>query len=192
MPTCTVPEDLVDDDYFPMEVAEVMKYVLVSVCSFCCPHMAFFRWIIMLSSVFCVFGSGHPSSAVLSLLKQPCFCCLIQRFLVPRSSLSSDAMKTDLKAAHAAVVAPVAAQNKVQKKSDACSQRPKKHGEREKSNSVWLFGGQEDERGSTMKTHTHCRARSVCGWRRLLRTVTYNLLAALHCWSPGHLESTRK
>ena len=34
-----------------MEVAEVLKYILMSACSLCCPHMAAFRLIIMLSSV---------------------------------------------------------------------------------------------------------------------------------------------
>ena len=50
----------------------------------------------------------------------------MQQFLVPRSSLSSDAVQNDLKAAHASVVARTAAQNKAQKKSDVCSQKPKK------------------------------------------------------------------
>ena len=71
--TCTMPEDLVNENLFPLDVTEVLKYILMSACSLCYPHMAPFCLIIMLSSVFCVFGTGHPPSAVPSLLKQPSF-----------------------------------------------------------------------------------------------------------------------
>ena len=61
----------------------------------------------------------------------------MQRFLVPRSSLSSDAIQADLKAAHAATVARAAAQKKAQKRSDVCSQAPKKY---------WLQWGSAEKR----------------------------------------------
>ena len=71
--TCTMPDKLDDDNQFPMEVAEVLKDILMSASSLRCPHMAAFYLIIMLRSVFCVFGSRRPPSAVPSLLKQPSF-----------------------------------------------------------------------------------------------------------------------
>ena len=67
----------------------------------------------------------------------------MQRFLVPRSSLSSDAIQADLKAAHAATIARAAAQKKAQKRSDVCSQAPKKYwlqlGSAEKQQSVDIY-----------------------------------------------------
>ena len=70
---CTLPDDSVNDNLFPMEVTQVLKYILTSACSLCCLHMAAFCLIIMLSSVFRFFGSGRPASAVPSLLHSPCF-----------------------------------------------------------------------------------------------------------------------
>ena len=35
----------------------MLKYMLVFACSLCCAHMATFRVIIVLSSVFCVLGA---------------------------------------------------------------------------------------------------------------------------------------
>ena len=58
---------------FPWK-SQMLKYILMSACSCCRPHMAFFRIIIMLRTVFCVFGSGYPPSAVPLLLRQLCFC----------------------------------------------------------------------------------------------------------------------
>ena len=34
----TMPDDMVNDSLFPMEVAEVLKYISLSACSLCCPH----------------------------------------------------------------------------------------------------------------------------------------------------------
>ena len=91
--TCTTLEDLVDDSSCPKEVTELLKYITVFAYSLCYPHVVAFRRIIMLSSVFYVFGSERPPSAVPSLLKQPRFWYLLmERFLVSRSSLSSDAI----------------------------------------------------------------------------------------------------
>ena len=66
---CTPPEDFVNDKSFPVEVAEVLKCIPVLACSLCCPHMAAFHHIIMLSSVFRVFGTVRPLSAVPSLFE---------------------------------------------------------------------------------------------------------------------------
>ena len=49
-----MPDDLVNDTWLPMGVAEVLKNILMSACSLCCPHIAAFRRIIMLSIVFCI------------------------------------------------------------------------------------------------------------------------------------------